>query len=129
MAWLGKGTNCTLVNNKYKIIINTKLQPGVKMLNKCFFVSEDTKWVPSLLLLIAIYLTTNIVSEVCKDTEIEPKLLSLSREELYGRTTNRLNEVRIDTAASGRKNALNNYFRRSTPQLRVVDLTQLLRNI
>ena len=33
-------------------------------------------------------LTARIVLEVCKDTEIEPKLLSLSGEELHGKTTN-----------------------------------------
>ena len=115
MAWLWKGTNYTLVNNKYKIIINTTLQPGFKMLNKCSCVSEDTKWVPSLLLFVAICLTTNIVLEICKDAEIEPKLLSPSGEELCGRTTNRSNEARIDTTARGRKSAWNNYFKRSRP--------------
>ena len=34
-------------------------------------------------------LTAIILSEVCKDTEIEPKLLPLSGEELHGRTTKR----------------------------------------
>ena len=33
-------------------------------------------------------LTARIVSEVCKDTEIEPKLLSLPGYEQHGRTTN-----------------------------------------
>ena len=33
-------------------------------------------------------LTASIASEVCKDTEIEPKLLPLSGEEPHGRTTN-----------------------------------------
>ena len=46
-------------------------------------------------------LTANTVSEVCKDTEIEPKLLTLPGEELYGRTTNRSNEVRFDIRADG----------------------------
>ena len=41
-------------------------------------------------------LTERIVSEACKDTEIEPKLLPLSGEELRGRTTNRSNEVRLN---------------------------------
>ena len=31
-------------------------------------------------------LTARIVSEVCKDTEIEPKLLPLPGEEVHGRT-------------------------------------------
>ena len=46
-------------------------------------------------------LTTRIVSEVCKDTEIEPKLLPLSGEELHGRTTNQSNEARLDIRARG----------------------------
>ena len=46
-------------------------------------------------------LTAKIVSEVCKDIEIEPKLLSLSGEELHGRTTNRSNEARLDIKARG----------------------------
>ena len=33
-------------------------------------------------------ITARMVSEVCKDTEIEPKLLPLSGEELHGGTTN-----------------------------------------
>ena len=40
-------------------------------------------------------LTPRIVSEVCKDTEIEPKLLPLPGEELHGRTRNRSNEARL----------------------------------
>ena len=44
-------------------------------------------------------LTAKIVPEVCKDTEIEPKLLPLPREELYGGTTNRSNEVILDSRA------------------------------
>ena len=46
-------------------------------------------------------LTTRIVPEVCKDTEIAPKLLPLCGEELHGRTTNRSNEVRLDIRAQG----------------------------
>ena len=46
-------------------------------------------------------LLARIVSEVCKDTEIEPKLLPLSAEELHGRTTNRLNEAKLDIRAKG----------------------------
>ena len=33
-------------------------------------------------------LTANMTSEVCKDTEIEPKLTPLSGEELQGGTSN-----------------------------------------
>ena len=44
-------------------------------------------------------LTAKIVPEVCKDTEIEPKLLPLPREELYGGITNRSNEVILDSRA------------------------------
>ena len=40
--------------------------------------------------------TARIVSEVNKNTEIEPKLIPLSGEELHGRTTNRSNEARLD---------------------------------
>ena len=39
-------------------------------------------------------LTARIVSEVCKDTEIEPKLSSLPGEEVHGRTN--INEMRKD---------------------------------
>ena len=41
-------------------------------------------------------LTANIMSEVCKDTEIEPKLTPLSGVELQGRTSNNPNKARID---------------------------------
>ena len=41
-------------------------------------------------------LTSNIMSEVCKDTEIEPKLKSLSGKELQGTTSNNSNEARVD---------------------------------
>ena len=46
-------------------------------------------------------LTARTVSEVCKDTEIEPKLLPLSGEELHERTINRSNEARTDIGARG----------------------------
>ena len=36
------------------------------------------------------------MSEVGKDTEIEPKLTPLSGEELQGRTSNNSNEARVD---------------------------------
>ena len=41
-------------------------------------------------------LTSNMMSEVCKDTKIEPKLKSLSGEELQGRTSNNSNEAWVD---------------------------------
>ena len=41
-------------------------------------------------------LTARTVSEACEDTEIETKLLPLSREELHERTANRSNEARLD---------------------------------
>ena len=41
-------------------------------------------------------LTANMMSEVCKDTEIEPKLTLLSGEELQGRTSNNSNKARVD---------------------------------
>ena len=44
-------------------------------------------------------LSVKIVSEVYKDTEIWPKLLPLSGEELHGRTTNLSNEARLDIRA------------------------------
>ena len=54
-------------------------------------------------------LTAKIVSEVCKDRareiepkpEIESKLLSLSGEELHGKTTNRSNVARLDIRTRG----------------------------
>ena len=55
MALLWEGMNYTLVNKKYKIRLNTTLQPSIKILNKCSCVSEDTKWVPSLLQFVAIW--------------------------------------------------------------------------
>ena len=38
-------------------------------------------------------LTANMMSEACKDTEIEPKLTPLSGEELQGRTSNNSNSL------------------------------------
>ena len=46
-------------------------------------------------------LTARIVSEVCKDTEVEQKLLPLSGEELLERRANRSNEARLDIRAPG----------------------------
>ena len=46
-------------------------------------------------------LTARIVSEVCKDTEIEPKFLPQSGEELHERTTNKSNEARLDIRTQG----------------------------
>ena len=43
MAWLWEGTNYTLANCKNKIGLNTVLQPSIKILNKCSYVSEDIK--------------------------------------------------------------------------------------
>lgn len=45
------------------------------------------------------YLTAEIVSERCKDIEIEPKLLLVSGEKLYGRTKDRSNGARLDIRA------------------------------
>ena len=42
-----------------------------------------------------------MTSEVCKDTEIEPKLTPLSGEELQGRTSNNSNEARVDIMTRG----------------------------
>ena len=44
-------------------------------------------------------ITARIVSEICKDTEIEPKLLPLFGEKLHERTTNRSNEASLDIRA------------------------------
>ena len=46
-------------------------------------------------------LTAKILSEVCCDTEIEPKLAPLSGEDLSHRTANRSNEARLDVRARG----------------------------
>ena len=46
-------------------------------------------------------LTANMMSEVCKDTETEPKLTPLSGEELQGRTSNNSNEARVDIRIRG----------------------------
>ena len=46
-------------------------------------------------------LTAKILSEVCYDTEIEPKLVPLRGEDLSHRTANRSNEARIDVRAPG----------------------------
>ena len=45
--------------------------------------------------------TANITSEVCKNTEIEPKLTPLSGEELQGRTPNNSNEARVNIRTRG----------------------------
>ena len=46
-------------------------------------------------------LTANMMSEVCKDTEIEPKLTPLSGGKLQGRTSKNSNEARIDIRTWG----------------------------
>ena len=46
-------------------------------------------------------LTANMLSEVCKDVEIGPKLTPLTGEDLGSRTTNTTNEVRLDIRADG----------------------------
>ena len=46
-------------------------------------------------------LTTNMMPEVCSDTEIEPKITPLSGEELQGRTSNNSNEAREDIRTRG----------------------------
>ena len=42
-----------------------------------------------------------MMSEVCKDTNIEPILTTLSGEELPGRTSNNSNDARVDIRAPG----------------------------
>ena len=46
-------------------------------------------------------LTANMLSKVCKDREIEPKLTRLTGKELDSRTVNTANEARIDIRAVG----------------------------
>ena len=46
-------------------------------------------------------LTANMMSEVCKDTEVEPKLTPLSGEELRDRTSNNSNKARVDIGTQG----------------------------
>ena len=55
-------------------------------------------------------LTPRIVSEVCKDTEIEPKLLPLSGEELHGRTTNPSDKARVNIRTRGFWNRVQQAF-------------------
>ena len=55
-------------------------------------------------------LTARILSEVCKDTEIESKLLPLSGENLNGRTTNGSNEARLDIGARDFGIQVNRHF-------------------
>ena len=46
-------------------------------------------------------LTANMMSEVCKDTENEPKLTPLSGKKLQGRTSINSNEGRVDIRTRG----------------------------
>ena len=46
-------------------------------------------------------LTATMMSDVCKDTKIEPKLTPLSVEELQGRTSNNSNKVKLDIRTRG----------------------------
>ena len=46
-------------------------------------------------------LTANMMSEVCKDTEIEPKLPPLSGEQLQGNMSSNSNEARVDIRNRG----------------------------
>ena len=46
-------------------------------------------------------LATNMMSEECKDTEIEPKLTPLSVEEQQDRTSNNSNKARVDIRTRG----------------------------
>ena len=46
-------------------------------------------------------LTANMMLEVCNDTEIEPKLKTLCGEELQGRMSNNLSEVKVDIRTRG----------------------------
>ena len=55
-------------------------------------------------------LTANTTSEVCKHTEIEPKLTPLSGEELQGRTSNNSNGARVDIRSRGFRERGNRHF-------------------
>ena len=46
-------------------------------------------------------LTASMLSEMCKNTETEPKLTPLSGEQLQGRTSNNSNEARVDSRNRG----------------------------
>ena len=46
-------------------------------------------------------LAANMMSKVCKDNEIKPKLTPLSAEELQGRTSNNSSEARVDIRVQG----------------------------
>ena len=46
-------------------------------------------------------LTTNMLSELCCDTEIEPKLTTLCVEQLQDRKSNNSNKVRVDIRTQG----------------------------
>ena len=51
-----------------------------------------------------------MLSEVCKDIEIEPKLTPFKGEELDSRTANTMNEARLDIKARGFGKDDNNHF-------------------
>ena len=46
-------------------------------------------------------LAAKILSEICNNIEIEPKLVPLSGEDLSNRTANRSKEARLDVRARG----------------------------
>ena len=46
-------------------------------------------------------LTENVLSQVCKDIEIEPKLTPSMVDELGSRTANTMNETRFDIKEHG----------------------------
>ena len=59
-------------------------------------------------------LTANMMSKVCKDTEIEPKQTPLSWEELQSRSSNNSNEARADIRTRGfRERGQQAFFNRS----------------
>ena len=46
-------------------------------------------------------LTANLLTEVCKDVDIEPQLLPVTGETFNNRTTNTSNEARVDIKSKG----------------------------
>ena len=55
-------------------------------------------------------LTANMMSELCKDTEIEPKLIPFPGEKLEGRTSNNSNEARVDSGLTVSGSEGNRHF-------------------
>ena len=55
-------------------------------------------------------LTANMMSEVCKDTKIKPKVTPLSGGEVQGKMSNKLNEAKEDIRNRGFWEQSNKHF-------------------